>query len=624
MLTISSAKLTGTPGVTGWTQVHEFAPDDPEKLKARGKLFAVVATKRVEEGVESVITGRELLTRLHEEYFGSTDTKPFNALSNAVQKVIAEFKESWGDVEIAACAFVGDIVYSAAGGGGGVTISRGGSLGTILESQEATVSASGYPKEEDVMLLATKSFYNHVPQGVIKAGLSLKTPQEAIEMVAPSVHESGDIGNLGAVVIRFGSDANVMAAPILPAPPVFSGPGQYLRGFRKKVTDIFSTLSKKLPERRIYVNSPADTEVTSQNKKLTFSVALVLLVILVVSIGFGIRQKRINDTKESYESVLAQAVRDVDEAINLAGVSPERSRELFVASEGKLKEIEVRGIKDPNVVSLRKKIDDSRAAILGEYRAPSELFLDLSLLSSGFKADTVTVSGGTIFVLDKGGKKVVSVEAATKKSKVVAGPNVIDEALDLASYEDRAFILASDGIYELDNGKTKVVEKSWDGDVRIAAFAANMYVLDIPANAIYRFAGSGTSFGDKQNWLAAGTRADFSDAKAWVIDGSVYVLFPNSKIAKFSLGSPQNFSVSGIFPEIGTIDAIYAGADNQDVYLLDRAGGRVVVVDKKGQYKAQYIDTEIGNTSSLVVSEADKKIILVTGDKLLSIELKHI
>jgi len=177
---------------------------------------------------------------------------------------------------------------------------------------------------------------------------------------------------------------------------------------------------------------------------------------------------------------------------------------------------------------------------------------------------------------------------------------------------------------DIGNGKTKVVEKSWDGDVRIAAFAANMYVLDIPANAIYRFAGSGTSFGDKQNWLAAGTRADFSDAKAWVIDGSVYVLFPNSKIAKFSLGSPQNFSVSGIFPEIGTIDAIYAGADNQDVYLLDRAGGRVVVVDKKGQYKAQYIDTEIGNTSSLVVSEADKKIILVTGDKLLSIELKHI
>jgi len=52
MLTISSAKLTGTPGVTGWTQVHEFAPDDPEKLKARGKLFAVVATKRVEEGVD--------------------------------------------------------------------------------------------------------------------------------------------------------------------------------------------------------------------------------------------------------------------------------------------------------------------------------------------------------------------------------------------------------------------------------------------------------------------------------------------------------------------------------------------------------------------------------------------
>src|SRR3989344_4636283 len=103
MLNISSAKLTGTPGSSGWAQVHEFSPGDPEKFKARGKLFAVVATKRVEEGVETVAAGRELLTRLHEEYFGELDSKPFNTLKNATEKVIAEFKNTWGDVEIAAC-----------------------------------------------------------------------------------------------------------------------------------------------------------------------------------------------------------------------------------------------------------------------------------------------------------------------------------------------------------------------------------------------------------------------------------------------------------------------------------------------------------------------------------------
>ncbi|MEK7112024.1 MAG: hypothetical protein AAB875_01740, partial [Patescibacteria group bacterium] len=61
-----SAKLTGSPGASGWAQVHEFAAVDPEKLASRGHLFAVVATGRHEEGVDAVSAGRELLARLHE------------------------------------------------------------------------------------------------------------------------------------------------------------------------------------------------------------------------------------------------------------------------------------------------------------------------------------------------------------------------------------------------------------------------------------------------------------------------------------------------------------------------------------------------------------------------------
>src|SRR5688572_14364787 len=116
MLDITSGKVTATPGPSGWAQVHDFVPDDIEKQKVRGHLFAVVATKKVVEGVETVAAGRELLSRLHEEYFGNLEEKPFNALKNATEKVIQEFKNTWGDVEIAACAVVNDVVYSASGG----------------------------------------------------------------------------------------------------------------------------------------------------------------------------------------------------------------------------------------------------------------------------------------------------------------------------------------------------------------------------------------------------------------------------------------------------------------------------------------------------------------------------
>ncbi|MGB6838991.1 MAG: hypothetical protein WBE27_01805, partial [Microgenomates group bacterium] len=143
---ITSAKLTGNPGASGWAQVHEFAPDDAEKLKLRGRLFAVIATKSQkkedsteEHGVDSVVAGRELLTRLHEEYFGSTEKTAFNALSDSVEKVINEFLDVWGDVEIAAAVIVDGVIYTACGGGAQAAVFRNGILAKILVSKKEDV-----------------------------------------------------------------------------------------------------------------------------------------------------------------------------------------------------------------------------------------------------------------------------------------------------------------------------------------------------------------------------------------------------------------------------------------------------------------------------------------------------
>ena len=73
-LEVAPAKLTGNPDPSGWAQVHEFLPQEEDKLLARGQLFAVISTTRHEEGVDSVVAGRELLSRLHKEYFGEITT----------------------------------------------------------------------------------------------------------------------------------------------------------------------------------------------------------------------------------------------------------------------------------------------------------------------------------------------------------------------------------------------------------------------------------------------------------------------------------------------------------------------------------------------------------------------
>ena len=148
-------------------------------------------------------------------------------------------------------------------------------------------------------------------------------------------------------------------------------------------------------------------------------------------------------------------------------------------------------------------------------------------------------------------------------------------------------------------------------------------MVDKETGSIYRYQGQNNTFGEKQDWLSAGTKANFSNVGQFVIDGSIYLLYPNSRILKFSQGSPQNFNLSGIIPQIGNVDAITASPDNQYLYLLDKAGGRVVVTDKKGSYKAQYVDPQIKSAINLVVSETDKKVILLTGDKLYSVDIQN-
>jgi hypothetical protein len=627
MLTQATAKLTGTPGASGWTQVHEFTPDDSVKLKLRGHLFAIISTGRTEAGIDTITAGRELLTRFHEEYYGNLEGKPFNILRDAIQKVADEFRYSWGDVEIVAVAVVENVVYSAAIGGSGVMIFRNGSLGKILESvKDKVVTASGFPQVGDVILLATKTFFNKISYGVIKAALSAKTPEDSIETFAPMVLGAESLGNLGATVIKFEEKGET--EPIFAQETPKSNFKKPL-AFVEKIQDTLGAFFKKIPQRGIYLKTEPTEEISPQSRKLTFMVAAILLLLLVVSIGFGIRQKKINDLKNKYRGILEQATNEVNQAISLASVSSERSRELFTDSEQKLNQIEGLKVKDPKIDALKKKINDSRAAVLGEYVESPQMFLDLTLLSSGFKGDIVSFSGGFIYILDKSGQRIVSVDISTKKSKVVAGPGVISSAQDLTAYEDKVFVLQGDGIYEADSGSAKVIDKTWSGDALISAFAGNMYVIDKSGGAIYRFQGQNNTFDGKQNWLAEGTGVNFANATQMTIDGSIYALYPNSKVLKFSQGSPQNFKVTGVFPEIGNINALYANPDNQYLYLLDKAGGRVVVTDKSGgykaqyDYKAQYVDSQISGAISLVASEADKKIILLTGDKLYSIDLSN-
>ena len=625
---VKSSKLTANPGEGGWAQVHEFKPEDKEKLALRGHLFAVVATSKQEEGVDSVVIGREVLARLHEEYFGKTKLKAFNALKNAIEKVINEFTESLGQVEIAAAVLLQDVVYSAAGGGSQAAVFREGMLAKILVSKKGeVVSASGYPQEDDIFLLGTASLFESLGEGIIKAALTNGAPQEIVESLAPAVHSKKEGGNLGLVVIKFEKpEVFEVSRPEKESegkPPVKDlkiSPPPLLQKVMNKV----SAIKIRFPKKRIYVRrGEVEVEVV-QKRKVAVSIGAILVILLIVSIGFGIRQKKIGETRSRYEGRLTEAQHEFEEAIRLFSLNPERARELFIHSRNLSEELLGEGVSDRDLDELKKNLEQNRGYILGEYKIEPELFIDISLLSEGLIGDDLAASAGQLFVLDKNGKRIVQVSIDTKKTEVVAGPEQIDEVDDIAAYAERVFILNSSGVFEVGEEKKKAVDADWEGEVLSYTYAGNLYILEKGNSEIWRYPGTGETFSSRQRWLAPGVEPDLGNIFSWTIDGSIWFLSETGGIFKYTRGNQDSLTIASVVPNLSSPSAIYTNEELEFVYILEKENQRVVVIDKKGNYQAQYLNEVIGEAKNLVVSEEEGKIIFLTETKLYSIEAKHL
>ena len=647
-LHIASAKLTGNPGPSGWSQVHEFTPQEEDKLLARGQLFAVISTGRYEEGVDNVVAGRELLSRLHEEYFGEITSPAFSALKESVEKVIAEFVSSWGEVEIAAAVYLNGCVYSVVGGGGQADLFRDGMLAKILDSDgKGVISASGYPNEGDLFLLATKNLFEIIPMGVIRAALEGQDSNAAVEALAPYILSRDNTGSVGAVVLGFKKATEPSFVPKIQeringgeeepiSAEVAEGPsGEEDRGkpsyAQSKIAGLFSkgtslvaaAISKVLPEKRIYVRGETqEYEETGQGRKVAISAGIILLALLIVSIGFGIRQKSIKDTKLKYETRLTQAKHEFEESLNLVSINGERARELFLNARSLVSQIEAEGFKDSEVEKLKADITQNEGAVLGEYRQEPQLFVDLSILTADFVGDDLAASQEKVYVLNRGGKRVVSVAMDTKKSEIVAGPDEITETESISAYSGRIFVLGSSGISEV--GEGEVIDKDWAGGALFYTYSGNLYLLDKEAKTIWRYAGSEGGFGTKQKWNTNPIEANLENVAGLTVDGAIWMGFGSGQVHKYSLGNKASFEVSGVNPELGSLNAIYTNEELSYIYILDNQVGRVVVIDKEGKYKAQYTNDKIKEGTDLAVSEKNKKIILLSQDKLLSIEIKHL
>ena len=229
-------------------------------------------------------------------------------------------------------------------------------------------------------------------------------------------------------------------------------------------------------------------------------------------------------------------------------------------------------------------------------------------------------------VWDGASQTAVLLNLETKAAEIIVSGESLGKAKAIGLTESRGFVVAADKVTLVDTVKQdQVAQVDADGwkNIKVArGFGGNLYLLDSAADSqIWKYLGLDDGLSGKRSYLVGDT-FDLSEAVDIAIDGSVWVLFSDGSIVKYTQGKKDAFTVIGLDQPFGEAVKIFTSPEVEHVYVVDRANTRVVVLDKSGEYVAQYQWSGIAGVKDFVVSEALKKTFFLTGEKVFTIDLK--
>ena len=612
---LKTSKIVGASAEKGWSQVHTFIPQEKEKLDARGQLLAVISLSGLKEEVAMPVAGRELIGRLHEEYYGQLDDAAFGCLKAAVKKVCRE-TETEAQVEIVAAVLVANILYLAIAGEGRAVLCRRRKTAIILAGSENSVqTASGFLQANDLFLLGTARFFKVAAQGAIQTALSTGSVEKAAEVLSPLIHGREGMALAATVIAKTEAGVEVKKAKFKQ---------KSLGFFGKNLTRFWFFLKRKLGRATIYLKQRSEKirpDGREKSKKTLLTIALVLLLLLGISVPFGIRQREKISQREKIEDFLQQARAKKEEAEALVSLNPSRARELFLEAQALIQQLEMEKPVSAEVSQFKEELDRALIQVLREHQVEPEAFYDLGLIKKDAMVSDAAFSGGQLIILDQTKTSIYRLGIAEKSQVIIAGGQKVAGGFQVAVFWPKVFVLTNEGLVQVEAETKKqslVAEVDEKGIVDLQAFASNLYLLT--KETIWIYPATSEGLGSKREWLK--TEVDLTTAISMAIDGSIWVLKSDGLILKFTRGGKDAFGIAGLDKPLVNPSAIYTDSEQSRLYILDKGNSRVVVLAKSGEYERQYLTDKVGETIALVASEKEGKILLLTGSQVYAIEMR--
>lgn len=640
---LSFAKLIAPPTETAWSQIYHA-----------GNLFALVSLTAPEERDLNAM-GKDMFNAFESNFF-SLEKKNLHTIASVLDDSLKDIPLS---IEVSACiAFSKEaVLYLFLVGNGMILMKRGEKVGVILSEKNTDnlrkpLTSSGYLSHEDVVIMQTGAFQKAVTYEEIEQALEGHLPNDIVEKLSQTKAElPGDASVVTLMYQGVSSPDALTPAQEMRRKMQEESPLATDEGDEEEDDDEKDTKHEKHPDledvegegeeeeesddekdsgeedektldevihagddnsksqededdeekpKRVVIDHDTAHEASAEDseeespikvtrsftlpafkmpprKVLIGMVALILLGLLLFSVFFSKQQTRSNESQTVYKQAFEDANRKYEEAEGLknlnASLAQDDYKEAAQIINTALPKIEKGSQEESDLQSLLSKIEQNIVQADG--------------------AETKT-------------------ESATLSDSPLLAYAVDKSASYIATDDDKEYALTSTAVSE---GDEDIIENDddWKSVAGMGAYNGNIYILD-KNEGILKFSAGSDGFG-KSSYFS-GDAPSLSNAVSMGIDGSIYVLFSDGNIKKYTRGKEESFNVSELPSGMKSPKQLVTGVDMDSIYILDSGNSRIVKLNKDGVFQKAWKAEILGRANLIDISKSEDKAYILNGKNL--------
>lgn len=306
---------------------------------------------------------------------------------------------------------------------------------------------------------------------------------------------------------------------------------------------------------------------------------------------------------------------------------------------------------EPEAASLKRQAQEALDRLDGVIRIDPILLRDFG---SDFSARRLVVHGTSLFLLDVERQEVILLPLDETGEGVTgeSAPAILRggeerEGQHVAALVDMAWNRAEGGwttnaLVVLDeSGRLWVYDPAWPEGVyplflgptrgegaieAMAAFDGRLYLLAPMANQIWRYRPRDGGYPDQaEPYFPTSAPEPLAEARDLAIDGSIYTLFEDGRVAKYFEGQAVPFQVANVptpSPHFVALAVDILRADGL-LYLADRPNQRIVILSSGGEFHAQLCPPPdvFRSLDALALDDTGSRLYVLSGGQLYVVRL---